>query len=283
MGVQVVAKDHPKLKRYLLSVIVDHANEKIGKVQLDNLRLTVEKFNAALKVEEFDHKHKDILFDIQGRMLMESICKAPSSSLDVGYVHWQAKTKTIRLYGNEQQKEKIKLNFLTHIQDVLETPLETFYVKKHQTKKALQNEYNIRRLTGVYHFKVSSQRVELKATAAGLSKLKGVLSGQKIELQQSRPPALTKELISVDTKGDCPVCLCELESPQMLSCGHQYCKMCLCNKIQSAANGGGGDIPLKCDNEGCGKAFVWRDIETNASSQVSMCFELFRRAFHIFI
>ena len=262
-GVRVVGKDSPRLKRYTLSVTIEGTNTKTGEIQLENLRLSIEGFNEALKSVEFDHEHKDVLFGVQGRRLMEHVCKA-SSAENGGYVHWQAKTKTILLYGNELQIKTIQQKLLAYVEGVLKAQTQNFFVKKQHVRKMSQNANSIRRLEGIYHFSLVSRSIELKATDAGMSSLRKLLLPLKIELQTQD----TEEKRAATGADICTCCWCELESPEMLSCGHQYCKGCLNMKICSAANGDGHDIPLKCDKEGCGSVIVFRDIERNVSSKV---------------
>ncbi|PSS29226.1 ATP-dependent RNA helicase [Actinidia chinensis var. chinensis] len=79
----------------------------------------------------------------------------------------------------------------------------------------------------------------------------------------------------------CSICLCEVEdSYQLSACGHEFCRSCLVDQLESAIKSLDG-FPISCTREGCGEHILLMDLKFLLS--IEKIEELFRASVGAFV
>jgi IBR domain, a half RING-finger domain/Zinc finger, C3HC4 type (RING finger) len=145
------------------------------------------------------------------------------------------RTRTIRFYGDTEQRETIKATIVDHV-------------------TALNAE----------QAKISLGRAELRyLLSGGLQTLQRVLGEESVRLNITNSPELflnkrdmvrAISLIRSESQSapranplpqkDCSVCFCEVEEPVDLECGHSCCANCITHYISSALRS--RSVPVNC-------------------------------------
>lgn len=101
----------------------------------------------------------------------------------------------------------------------------------------------------------------LVAGAPQLDRIRTQLTRDGVEIREKAD--LANQMQGSSSTSDqpmCPVCFCDIEDPVILqACGHTACRECLTGQV-----GADQAVPLRCAAEGCGREWVWRDVESLA-------------------
>ncbi|CAE7381392.1 PRP22 [Symbiodinium natans] len=231
--------------------------------RIEQVQRSREEFLQAVACDIFVHPQKDLLFTKPGVSRM--MAKLNDKSIP-GYLHWDKKTRSVRIFGQEEDKSRTK-----RILGELLKELQPFERRSFMLDRAKTNDWG-RELEqavkglGLEHYNLNRKGCILDVwvrpeDAREVQALTGMLSSQGWE---RRVPPIVAE-------GTCCLCMCDFDDDtwQFQACRHRFCTACIRNALSDPD---GAHFPIACpftDQAGrCNSHLVWKDLVGVVNSDV---------------
>jgi hypothetical protein len=250
------------IKKYREAGVVVTASDKklitialnVSSKQKDVLDLFTNDVSRALSFDVYNPRaSKNLLFTTAGRSKMNGINR------DVTYIHWEQATRTIKIYGEKEDRSRGADALDKAIAELSAsvTTMEAYVVRQHW-KWVMKNRYDLLNRLGLIELVIHGVKLVATGAPAALNQLGVELAGKITET----PQQLTTRGSGVEEL--CGLCYCPIEEPYELSgCGHRFCTICLKNQFYGADNRQDCVVPFQCcgrEAQPCNCKYAWSDI-----------------------
>lgn len=172
--------------------------------------------------------------------------------------------RQLQFYGPSEKFQQA----VRQVTDLLRAESSTSYeidLKPDQFSRMIQGSFkDVERALGndIAVFNVVSRRIIVDGTAHQYATTLAIIDGKRaIEGNHfSDEPCMLGR--------DCPICLCEADTPLQTSCKHTYCLECFEECCKSAASTSKEQFQIKCQGDGgsCAAVFRLRELKDHLSS-----------------
>eukprot|EP00732_Lithocolla_globosa_P000298 Lithocolla_globosa_v1_NODE_82_length_6720_cov_15.294779.p1 type:complete len:1901 gc:universal NODE_82_length_6720_cov_15.294779:819-6521(+) len=260
-GVLIPAQTQGRVKIIINNKDPNRITLRLESNSMEALNHIKQKLDSVLKCLLFKHHHKSLLFSQVGRARMQKISDLKA------YLHWDNATRTLRIYGNEQEKNQAEKALIQIIQTLENLKLDhSILIKKPSRRIVEELVPQLRKVEGIEDLSFKGgARIQASGTTNAIEELQSLLNQHMV---QPRSLSQVKNENNFTTDQECGLCFSELtreEKPYTLqACGHRYCLDCIQNMFASAENGD-AQVPYCCP--ACQKELVLRDISTLTTPQ----------------
>jgi len=213
------------------------------------LNEALNNLNATVRSEVFEPRNareKQILFSFAGRKVMEQLSSIKPAVIDKGqaakaslefccYLHWNNKSRVLRLYGvSVRSVLEMKAKLITEIEAIAKSQEDYRLLFNPAKRGALLRAWKAlpdtdERKLFLLNFNVLKSYIDITGQRVGIELCEDWL--RREGYLASQVAAMTESLA-----GQCSLCFCDIEAPAYFysACGHGGCSSCLSNMFSQA-------------------------------------------------
>jgi HrpA-like RNA helicase len=249
-GVFVEFDNNEETKRALCrcSVVATSANPNKAYVLNEKLDRVFGTFVKLLTPALLPLQDSRLFFNYRGRMELQRLAKSKNPNL--GFLHWDKATKSVRVFGDPSQIA-FTMNELQKFTNQLRqfAPVWLFPAKRGNLRAMVSK---IEQVDGIFAVEMEGRALQIFGHPQAVSMVKS-----KFSLLDKAPQI---PLSGSGSDKCCQICYDDENlDVELHACGHRYCSDCFQGKMNP------NDLsvlkfPICCDYPNCQKPLVWRDI-----------------------
>lgn len=249
-GVTVEFDNNEETKRALCRcfIVATSANPHKARGLNEKLDRVFGTFAKLLTPALLNTQDARLFFNYRGRMELQRLAKSKDPQL--GFLHWDKATKTVRVFGDSAQINYTMQElgkFISRLRQF--APVWLFPAKRGKLRVLVSK---IEQVEGIFAVEMEGRALRIFGQPQAIHTVKS-----KFSLLDKAPQA---PLAAGASEKCCQICYDDENlDVELHGCGHRYCSDCFFGKM-SPNDLSVLKFPICCDFPNCNKALVWRDI-----------------------